>query len=436
MRISGFFAVLTAFAIAALFVYSEAYAVTRTITFPVSGTYSYRNDFAEPRDGGSREHLGIDIIASKMTPLVSAVDGIVTFIAIPQASWGYAITIRDSEGYQYRYLHINNDSPGTDDGLGGVEHAYAPELKRGSAVTKGQLIGWVGDSGNAEGTVSHLHFEIRSPDRTPINPYDSLLAASGGQTGIATTLTNGGAEPSLEDEELFIERRQLQEGMADRDIATLHEQLKTLGYYTGAISETYSSVTREAVRKFQNDNSITPTGIADALTRRTLEQRVKAHSVSTSLMSQSSSLAEGSEGETVRVLQMRLAELGYFNNTVTGYFGPITKAAVIAFQSANGIDPIGIVGPLTRSALNTAVVSESATTESSYEFTLYLTRGSRGEDVRQLQIVLARLGHFATDATGYYGVVTEEAVISFQRSREIEPAGVVGPLTRQALNAL
>jgi len=113
----------------------------------------------------------------KMTPLYSAVDGRVRSIIIPEASYGYAITIEDADGYTYRYLHINNDTPGTDDGLGGLERAYAPGIERGTTVVKGQLIGWMGDSGNAESVGSHLHFEIRRPDHSAINPYPSLMAA-------------------------------------------------------------------------------------------------------------------------------------------------------------------------------------------------------------------------------------------------------------------
>ncbi|MGH8911797.1 MAG: S-layer homology domain-containing protein, partial [Acidimicrobiia bacterium] len=71
-------------------------------------------------------------------------------------------------------IHLNNDSPGTDDGLA---WGIAPGIERGVAVTAGQLIGWVGDSGNAEWSGSHLHFEIRV-EGAAVNSYPSLLVAS------------------------------------------------------------------------------------------------------------------------------------------------------------------------------------------------------------------------------------------------------------------
>jgi peptidoglycan hydrolase-like protein with peptidoglycan-binding domain len=57
-------------------------------------------------------------------------------------------------------------------------------------------------------------------------------------------------------------------------------------------------------------------------------------------------------GEEVRQLQLVLKSGGYFNPEPTGYFGSLTKAALIAFQSANGIEPAGVVGPKTRILLN------------------------------------------------------------------------------------
>lgn len=147
----------------------------RAITFPTERTVTFTDDFGDARS--AHLHEANDLIGKKMMPLYAAVDGRVRSINDPEESWGYAVTIQDEDGYTYHYLHINNDTPGTDDGNGGIEYAYAPGIVRGATVTKGQLIGWMGDSGNAENISAHLHFEIRMPDRTAINPYESLMAA-------------------------------------------------------------------------------------------------------------------------------------------------------------------------------------------------------------------------------------------------------------------
>ncbi|USN52934.1 MAG: M23 family metallopeptidase [Candidatus Nomurabacteria bacterium] len=162
---------------------AEDTATKRAIVFPtVASAVTFKDDYSAPRAGHS--HIGIDLIGPKMTPLYAAVDGVVSYIVIPEASWGYQIVIKDAEGWTYHYIHINNDTPGTNDGKGGPENAYAPGLKKGSTVTKGQLVGWMGDSGNAEGVTSHLHFEIHQPNGTPINPYESLIAAKGGSVDL------------------------------------------------------------------------------------------------------------------------------------------------------------------------------------------------------------------------------------------------------------
>ncbi len=152
------------------------YSAVRTIVFPFLGTASYYDDFGNARSGG-RTHEGNDLFAPKMRPLVAAVDGTIISVNYPQATWGYAVTIRDSEGFTYHYLHMNNDNPGTDDGRGDGMNAYAPEIKTGNKVVAGQIIGYNGDSGNAETTPPHLHFEIRQPDRTPVSPFKSLQNA-------------------------------------------------------------------------------------------------------------------------------------------------------------------------------------------------------------------------------------------------------------------
>lgn len=177
-KLTYFIAPLVIVALICLFVFihKNAYAAAeRSIIFPVLGGGQYSNDYLGSRDNGY--HHATDIFANKHTPLVSAVDGTVTFVAYPQPSYGFMVRIVDADGYTYNYIHMNNDNPGTDDGMGDGRNAYAADIKRGAKVSKGQLIGWLGDSGNAETTAPHLHFEIYRPDNTPVNPYEVLNEA-------------------------------------------------------------------------------------------------------------------------------------------------------------------------------------------------------------------------------------------------------------------
>ena len=84
------------------------------------------------------------------------------------------MAINHDDGWRTWYLHLNNDRPGTDDGKG---WGFAPGIKSGVHVEAGQVIGYLGDSGNAETTPAHLHFELQQPDGTEVNPYDHLREA-------------------------------------------------------------------------------------------------------------------------------------------------------------------------------------------------------------------------------------------------------------------
>ncbi|MDP3837097.1 MAG: M23 family metallopeptidase [bacterium] len=149
---------------------------TPVIIFPVQGGAVFTDDFNHARSGG-RVHEANDLMAPKMTPILAARGGTIVTAPIIEPSYGYIISIAGDDGFKYNYLHINNDTPGTDDGNGGLAYAYAPGISRGVTVTQGQVIAYVGDSGNAEDTAPHLHFEIISPDGTAINPYPYLVAA-------------------------------------------------------------------------------------------------------------------------------------------------------------------------------------------------------------------------------------------------------------------
>jgi putative cell wall-binding protein len=149
---------------------------THEIVFPVVGGVTWTDTFGAPR-GADRVHEGQDLMGTKMQPLVAAADGVVSFITIPQASYGYMVRVAGDDGWVYSYLHLNNDTPGTDDGQADLEDVFAPGIARGGRVVAGQLLAFMGDSGNAESTSPHLHFEMRDPDGLVVNAAAALEAA-------------------------------------------------------------------------------------------------------------------------------------------------------------------------------------------------------------------------------------------------------------------
>jgi len=152
--------------------------VVSPMVFPVCGPVTWSDTFGHPR-GGARKHAGQDIMAPKLRPVVAAFDGVVTLRKATAPGGHNWLILQGDNGWIATYLHLNNDTPGTDDGLGTDEHAYAPGLVTGARVVAGQLIGYVGDSGNAEGTAPHLHFELApAATRLPMNPAASLELAT------------------------------------------------------------------------------------------------------------------------------------------------------------------------------------------------------------------------------------------------------------------
>ena len=154
--------------------------IVRPIVFPVRGPVRWSDTYGACRDGCSRRHEGQDLMAAKMQELVACVDG--TVVGLKHSADGNYLYLRDGEGWHYGYLHINNDTPGTDDGANRYDQAFAAGIAIGARVRQGQVIAYVGDSGNAEATAPHCHFEVRKPagswyDAQAINPKYSLAAA-------------------------------------------------------------------------------------------------------------------------------------------------------------------------------------------------------------------------------------------------------------------
>lgn len=151
-----------------------------TIVFPLAvDSVRFTSGFGDPR-GGGRTHHGQDMFCAKWTPILAVVDGTVDWIATtrPKSGKSYSVLLRGDDGNQYFYDHLNNDNPGTRDNLGDPDFAYAAGLRNGSRVTAGQIIGYVGDSGDAEASGPHLHFEIHLGGWDhPVDPATALRAA-------------------------------------------------------------------------------------------------------------------------------------------------------------------------------------------------------------------------------------------------------------------
>lgn len=145
------------------------------LTFPQDpAVTTFRDSWGAGRSGG-RRHAGTDLMAPKLSPVFAAADGIVSRIHWSSLG-GHGIWIDHAGGVTTVYLHLNNDTPGTDDGDADPTWTYAPGIEEGVEVTAGQFIGFVGDSGNAENTGSHTHFELHL-NGSKVNPYPYLRDA-------------------------------------------------------------------------------------------------------------------------------------------------------------------------------------------------------------------------------------------------------------------
>src|SRR3954469_24817841 len=184
-----------------------------TLIFPVAGATTYIDDFGQPRPGGV--HQGNDLMAAKKTPVVAVESGKVKYWTT-SANAGCMLYLYGASGTTYLYIHLNNDLTMRNDNKGkcvpGV--AYAKGLKDGAKVTAGQMIGYVGDSGDANGIASHLHFEVHPGGGAAVSPYAYLQKAQHllfwAKTGTPFTLVVTGTVVSATDTELKLQLKTLQ----------------------------------------------------------------------------------------------------------------------------------------------------------------------------------------------------------------------------------
>jgi Peptidase family M23 len=164
-------ALLTAGALA-----GTAGAEVPRLVFPIVAETSYVDDFGAPR--GSGRHQGNDLMAAKRSPVVAVESGRVLKYRRSSAA-GCMLYLYGRSGTTYMYIHLNNDRTLRNDNRGGCRNgiAYARGLQSNQRVRAGQLIAYVGDSGDANGIASHLHFELHPNGGRAVSPYNHLRRA-------------------------------------------------------------------------------------------------------------------------------------------------------------------------------------------------------------------------------------------------------------------
>ncbi|MEN8238723.1 MAG: peptidoglycan-binding protein [Actinomycetota bacterium] len=303
------------------------------LVFPVDGPHRFSDTFWAGRSHGF--HTGQDIMADKMTPVVAAAAGVVRLVNWTSSEHMNrdrccSLVILHDDGWESWYIHLDNDKTGTDDGNGwGIKKAITPGVR----VEAGQHIAWVGDSGTAEETPPHLHFELRDPSGTLVNPYSSLVAAGGNDVG------DGPRDPLVDG------ARVLFRGLHGADVRSLQMALVDLGYAVGEIDGRFGPRTEAAVKAFQSDFGLDVDGLVGRATKTAI-LGLNHHDESGEVLS------VGSRGEAVQEVQASLNSAGYPAGPTDGVFGPLTLRAVITFQKASHLWVDGLVGPRTREALH------------------------------------------------------------------------------------
>lgn len=235
-------------------------------------------------------------------------------------------------------------------------------------------------------------------------------------------------------------------GDAGEEVATLQRKLSELYYYDGEITGSYGDLTKAAVKAFQSDFSLLQTGEADVETQTLL------------FSTPYRPLRLGCTGEDVRLMQVRLMELGYYNGKLSGTYLPATQDAVYTFQLYSGETPTGSADVDTLLLLYSdfalpwsegqAALQTSAPTPNPYEVVDFATptpaptvpytktlkyEESSGKLVKQLQQRLTDLGYYSGNISGNFLGHTRNAVKAFQEQNALKADGIVGPATWDAL---
>ncbi len=190
-----------------------------------------------------------------------------------------------------------------------------------------------------------------------LNPIRSIWSTANVVLGsLSLILISGPIEAIAQAQQIpLVQRSTLQPGTRGQEVTELQAVLKLMGYYNGPVDGIYSDGTVRGVSAFQQAAGLTPDGIVGEGTWNRLfppspgavaSSVVNPQSVPF-IQSSRPILRQGMESDWVAQLQQRLNQLGFFDGSPTGVFGPRTEDSVRELQSRYNLEPDGIVGPST-----------------------------------------------------------------------------------------
>lgn len=204
-------------------------------------------------------------------------------------------------------------------------------------------------------------------------------------------------------------------GDVGEDIKRVQNRLYELGYLASKdlVTGKFGDMTEAAVKKLQELNGLNMDGKVGQQTINLLySDDIKPNY-----------LSYGEKSDIVLACQKRLKELGYLTTDPDGSFGNDTSMAIKQFQSRNDLVVDGYLGPSTKIALESSSAQPNG-----------MTLGERGDSVHRVQELLNKYGYLsASNITGYYGEMTEQAVKSFQSNNGLSADGSVGMRTMAKL---